>query len=79
MADNYIKMWSISLVSRQIQIKNHAETPLHKCNEYFFFKEKNIKYGWGYEAGRIIKVHISTTPLEKYLTVLDEGKRMYIV
>lgn len=43
-ADNFIKMWSISLVSRQIQIKNHDETPLHKHNEYFF-KEKNIKYG----------------------------------
>lgn len=31
------------------------------------------------KLGRIIKVHISTTPLEKYLTVLDEGKCMYIV
>ena len=49
----------------------------HKRNEYFFFN--NTKYGWGYEAGRSIKVHISTTPLEKYLIVLDEGKHMYIV
>ena len=45
MADNYIKMWSISLVSRQIQIKNHAETPLHKCNEYFFLKKRISSMG----------------------------------